>query len=389
MREADFHIHARKHLVKVNSYLAYIPPKLPPQIVWSNALVQSVTQAERALGQLAGLGRTLPNPHLLIRPFLQREAVLSSQIEGTQASLSDVLLFDAGQRVAEGQSDLLEVRNYIRALEYGLDSGNQLPMSRRLWCELHARLMEGVRGENRAPGEFRRTQVWIGPQGASVDESRFVPPPAGPELERCLNELEMFLHERSQFPSVIRLAMVHYQFETIHPFLDGNGRIGRLLITLMLCQEQILPQPLLYLSAFFERHRSRYYDLLLAVSQQEAWESWFVFFCQGVTEESADAVNRARRLLDLQAQYVQRQRSAITGKLVNMLFTSIVVNNRMVAKELKLTESAAQRHLNQLLEQGILREVTGWKRNRVYMAHEILAILNQPIMSSPPPDSIQ
>ncbi len=387
MREDGFNINARKHLSKAGGYLTYVPPKLPPNILWSDSLVRKIGQAERALGQLAGLGRTLPNPHLLIRPFLQREAVLSSQIEGTQASLSDVLLFDAGRGIEQEPPDVMEVRNYIRALEHGLERIKTLPMSRRLWCELHERLMQNVRGENRMPGEFRRSQVWIGPQGTSAQESRFVPPPPGPELERCLNELEMFIQSPSDLSSVVRLAMVHYQFETIHPFLDGNGRIGRLLITLMLCQDNILPQPLLYLSAFFERNRQRYYELLLTVSQQEAWEAWLSFFCQGVAEEATDAVNRARGLLDLQAKYVKQQKSLVTINLVDLLFERVAVNTRYVVKALKLTPSVAQRHINLLVDQAVLREITGNKRNRVYVATEILELLNKPTMTAPSTDA--
>ena len=245
-------------------YWAFVPNNLPPTIEWDTALVSQVSRADLAVGTLSGLGETLPNPHLLIYPFIRREAVLSSRIEGTQSSLSDLLLFEATQ--VEKQRDVKEVQNYVHAMEYGLKRLNELPLSLRFIRELHGILMEGVRGELATPGEFRQSQNWIGSAGATLNEATFVPPPVT-EMQECLSQLEKFLHSDTRLPPVVQAAMVHYQFETIHPFLDGNGRIGRLLVTLLLCQKNVLSKPLLYLSAFFEQHRPEYYEILLKVSQ--------------------------------------------------------------------------------------------------------------------------
>ena len=256
-------------------YWAFVPNPLPPKLEWDNALVSLISKADIAVGTLSGLGETLPNPHLLIYPFIRREAVLSSRIEGTRSSLSDLLLFEATK--IEKQRDVKEVQNYVHAMEYGLKRLNELPLSLRFIRELHSILMEGVRGEQATPGEFRQSQNWIGPPGCTLDEAIFIPPPV-PQMQECLNQLEDFLHTEKDLPLLVRLALVHYQFEAVHPFLDGNGRIGRLLITLFLCQRKVLTKPLLYLSAFFERHRQDYYDLLLKVSREAGWREWIEFF---------------------------------------------------------------------------------------------------------------
>ena len=230
------------------------------------------------MSELAGAARTLPNPHLLIGPFIRREAVLSGRIEGTQASLSDLFFFEASGAADPAVPDVREVSNYVKALEHGLARLDALPISLRLIREIHAKLMEGVRGEHLTPGEFRRSQNWIGAPGCTLMEAIFVPPPEE-EMMECLGELEKYLHEPSALLPLVRLALVHYQFETIRPFLDGNGRIGRLLITLLLCAEGLLSEPLLYLSAYFERHRQDYYRCLLDVSHAGQWSHWISFFC--------------------------------------------------------------------------------------------------------------
>ena len=274
-------------------YSAFIPRPLPPPLSWTDDLISALSEADRALGQLAGLGRLLPNPHLLIRPFLHREAVLSSRIEGTQASLSDVFAYEANQPLLfELPSDTREVYNYVRALEYGMERLATLPLSLRLLREIHAVLMEGVRGASQTPGQFRDRQNWIGTPGCAARDAIFVPPPVS-EMMAVLGDFERYLHAESHLPPLIRIGLIHYQFETIHPFLDGNGRIGRLLITLLLCAWDLLPQPLLYLSAYFERWRDAYIDLLYAVSQRGAWNAWLVFFLQGIAIQARDAVARA------------------------------------------------------------------------------------------------
>jgi Fic family protein len=280
---------------------AFVPNPLPPKLLWDNSLTGTISAATLALGRLDGVARDLPNPHLLIRPFLSREAVLSSQIEGTQASIPDLLLFEIDEKVEQGVPDVREVVNYVRTLEFGLNRRTSLPLSLRLIRDLHRVLMEGVRGKDRQPGEFRRSQVHIGPEGAGLENATFVPPPPA-QLTRLLDQLEKFLHAPSDLPPVVRLALVHYQFEAIHPFLDGNGRVGRALITLMLCLDGILSLPMLYLSAYFHRTRQEYYQRLLDVSLKGCWTEWIGYFAQGVTSEAMDAVNRTQMLKKLQTR---------------------------------------------------------------------------------------
>lgn len=362
----------------IDGYLAFVPDPLPPKLDWSDALVSLTSKADIALGTLAGLGENLPNPHLLIYPFVRKEAVLSSRIEGTQSSLSDLLLFEATK--AEKQGDVKEVQNYVRAIEYGLKRLEELPLSLRLIRELHAILMEGVRGERATPGEFRQSQNWIGPPGCTLNDATFVPPPVA-EMKEALDQLEKFLHADTQLPPLVELALIHYQFETIHPFLDGNGRIGRLLVTLFLCQRCILNRPLLYLSAFFERHRQEYYDHLLRVSQRGAWQQWLEFFMQAVVNQSHDAVRRARRLLDLHRTYhqtsIEKRLTPTAAELVELIFVKPVLNARVAQESLKVTYPGAQKAINALVEQGILAEITGGKRNRAYAARKILEILEE------------
>jgi len=362
----------------VDGYWAFVPNPLPPQLTWDSPLASLASRADLALGTLSGLGETLLNPHLLIYPFVRKEAVLSSRIEGTQSSLSDLLLFEATK--AEKQQDVREVQNYVRAMEHGLKRLEELPLSLRLIRELHTILMEGVRGERATPGEFRQSQNWIGPPGCILNDATFVPPPVA-EMKEALDQLEKFLHADTQLPPLVELALIHYQFETIHPFLDGNGRIGRLLITLFLCQCGILNKPLLYLSAFFERHRQEYYQYLLGVSQNGAWRQWIEFFLQAVVEQSDDAVKQARRLLDLHQNYRQtslgKRLPPTAVELVELIFVRPVLNTRVVQEYLKVTFPAAQKAIKSLIEEGILAEITGGKRNKAYAAKEILGILEE------------
>jgi Fic family protein len=364
----------------VDGYWAFVPNPLPPKLDWDDALVSLTSRADLAMGTLSGLGETLPNPHLLIYPFIRREAVLSSRIEGTQSSLSDLLLFEATK--VEKQRDVKEVQNYVRAMEYGIKRLSELPVSLRLIRELHAILMEGVRGERATPGEFRRSQNWIGPPGCTLNDATFVPPPV-PEMNEALGRLEKFLHMDKDLPPLVELALVHYQFETIHPFLDGNGRIGRLLITLFLCQRGILPKPLLYLSAFFERYRQEYYDCLLEISQKGAWRQWIEFFLRAVVDQANDAVQRSRRLLELHQNYYQvsldKRLPQTAERLVELIFARPVLIARAVQAALDVTFPAAQNAINALVAEGILAEITGGKRNKVYAANAILEILEEDI----------
>lgn len=360
-------------------YWAFLPAALPPELTFSPTLVAALSAADRALGELKGLGATLSNPRLLIRPLARREAVLSSRIEGTRASLDDLLAYEVTQlSFLEPGSDVREVHNYVRALEYGLERINMLPVSLQLIREVHAQLMEGVRGDVWTPGEFRRSQNWIGPAGSTLETAPYVPPPVD-DMLMALNALENFIHAPSDLPPLLRLGLIHYQFEAIHPFLDGNGRVGRLLIALLLSAWQLLPQPLLYLSAYFESNRRAYYELLLAVSQRAAWEDWLLYFLDGVKLQSQDAVKRIGRLQTLRAEYqaqIQARRAPTRLlRVVDLIFAQPVITTRQVETALGINFAGAQRLVDQLIQAGLLREITGGRRNRIYRVDEILAIL--------------
>lgn len=369
------------------SYHAFVPHPLPPDLPLDTALVRTLSDADRALGELAGLGRTISNPNLLIRPFIHREAVLSSRIEGTRADLTDLYAYEAGQLALSGvqrpppESDVHEVLNYVHALEYGLQRLVTLPVSLRLLRELHERLMTGVRGNSATPGEFRRSQNWIGRPGSTLNDAEFVPPPV-PEMQDALYELEKYFHQECPYPPLVRIGMIHYQFESIQPFLDGNGRIGRLLISLLLVHWELLPLPLLYLSAFFERQRQDYYALLLAVGKRSAWREWLVFFLRGVQEQARDAVARAKRLQDLQLEWRQRlqatpRTSALLLQLVDELFQTPALTVPQVQKLLNVTYRAANQMVARLVHENILHPVPGQSRNRQFLAQRIVDILNE------------
>ena len=369
----------------LEGYPTFVPYPPPAELPLDPTLIAELSAADRALGQLSGVGVILPNPHLLIGPFSRREAVSSSRIEGTEASLSDLFFFEAAPSMKPRVGDVREVHNYVTALEYGLSRHRELPISLRLLREMHERLMEGVRGENKTPGEFRRTQNWIGSPGCSLEEATFVPPPTA-EMHEALHLFENYLHARTVLPPLVRLAVIHYQFEVIHPFLDGNGRIGRLLIALLLCVENLLPQPLLYLSSYFEHHRTEYYDHLLQVSQLRRWNEWIRFFLRGVAEQATDAVTRAHRVLELQQQFHERchsvRSSALLLKLVDSLFVCPVTTTSFVRRHLEITPTAAKNNIDKLIARGILREVTGRKRNRIYVAEQILRTIEDPQVTS-------
>jgi len=355
---------------------AFVPSPLPPKLTVSWELSDALARAQGSVGHLRGIGRVLPNPHLLIHPFARREAVLSSRIEGTQASLGDLLLFEIGSSAYE-RNDVHEVANYVGALEYGFGRLQELPVSLRLIRELHAKLLTGVRGESGDPGEFRSVQNWIGKPGTKIADATYVPPPVA-EMDVALDAFEKFLHAESHLPALIRLALVHYQFEAIHPFLDGNGRVGRLLITLLLHTEKLLDQPLLYLSAFFERNRDEYYERLLAVSTQGAWSEWIDYFLRAVHEQAVDAVNRANDLLALRDQYANRmtaaRQSTLLLAMIDRLFQSPAVTIASAARDLGVTYASAKQNVEKLVAAGIL-EPLSTTRNKAYMAREILALI--------------
>jgi Fic family protein len=361
------------------SYYAFFPNPLPPKVEWTAPFVQALSRADRALGELSARGSALPNPYLLVRPFIRREAVLSSRIEGTRANLTDVYTYEAVQLsfFAAGQ-DVREVHNYVLALDYGIERLHELPVSLRLIRELHERLMAGVRGQEWQPGEFRRSQNWIGPPGSTLQTAVFIPPPVA-EMNDALGDLEKFIHQATDLPPLVRLGLIHYQFEAIHPFLDGNGRIGRLLLVLLLADWKLLAQPLLYLSAYFEQHRQAYYDLLLGVSQRGQWVEWLTFFLDGIHSQAVDAVTRVQRLQELRLSYRQemarKTRSTAVLEVVDLLFARPVITVNQAVQELGLTYAAANRHIGFLVEQGLLEEITGQARNRVYQARGIIAAI--------------
>lgn len=355
-------------------YWAYVPNPLPPALELGG-FARLLEEVGLAIGDLNGAGRLLPNPHLLIRPFIRREAVLSSRIEGTQASLSDLLFFEAAPELPQPAPDVREVANYVKALNHGLDALGKLPLSLRLARDIHRVLMDGVRGGHADPGEFRRTQNWIGPPGCTLNEATFVPPPVQ-EMHACLKDWEAFLHTR-ELPLLIQAALIHYQFEAIHPFIDGNGRVGRLFITLFLAERGVLPQPLLYLSAFFEKHRDAYYENLLRVSTHGAWDEWIAFFLRGVRSQALEGVARMRGLLALKDRYHitasgHGRASGTSYRLLDCLFDTPVITARMVKDRLRLTYPSAQAAIQRLVDARILEEVTGQQRGRVYVAREIL-----------------
>lgn len=363
----------------LQGYWTFIPNPLPPALTYTPDLVALLSDADRALGTLAGLGRMLPNPNLLVVPYIRREAVLSSRIEGTQTALSDLFFFEASRIVPPRAPDVQEVINYVRAMTYGLERLRELPLSLRLVCEIHGQLMEGVRGQERTPGEFRRSQNWIGPPGCTLNDATYVPPPPQPEMWELLDNWEKFLHAPAPMPPLIQCAVMHHQFESIHPFLDGNGRVGRLLIILLLCERGHLPQPLLYLSAFFERHRDQYYEWLQVVRKRGDWDGWLRFFLRGVVTQSNDAVDCAQRILSVRETYRQRLQEARASTaaltLLDELFLNPYVTAQRTLERLRVSFLTAQNTIRRLEEAGIVREITGQQRNRVYCAIDLLRVI--------------
>ena len=360
-------------------YSAYLPEPLPPPLSWSPELVATLSAADRAVGRLAGEGRRLPNPHLLIRPFVRREAVLSSRIEGTQATLGELLAAEAGVAVERSPADLREVANYVAALEYGVARLERLPLSLRLVRELHERLMRGVRGDVATPGELRRSQNWIGPAGCTLANASFVPPPPD-RLMDCLGAWESFLHDESM-PPLAHAALVHSQFEAIHPFLDGNGRVGRLLITLLLIVRDVLPSPLLYLSAWFEATRPQYYARLSAVTERGEWEEWLAYFLEGTTTQAEDALGRIGRIDALLADWREQLatgRSRAPERALERFVENPFWSAGRLAEGLGVAFTTAQRAIERLRSAGIVEPVGEAKRNRVYCARALLEILEEP-----------
>lgn len=359
---------------------AFVPAPLPRALELSAGTTLLLDEASRAVAYLAGVGETLVNPMLLIRPFLRREAVLSSRIEGTQASLSDLYEFEAGA-VKSAAGDTGEVSNYVLAVEHGQERLAELPICGRLVNELHAILLKGVRREDQSLGQWRNEQVWIAAEGTPVEQARFVPPPhsAVPDL---MADWEQFVNDAERMPPLIACALMHYQFETIHPYRDGNGRIGRALITLFLIQRRILPIPLLYLSAYFESHRAAYYDHLLGVSRNGDWGPWLKYFLSGVLEQARDATVRSRRIRDLRDEYQQRvqatRASTNAVRLVDELFAHPYLNAEFAGNVLGLTKQGARNILERLVALEIV-EVYRDTWPYLYVARELVRTVEEPI----------
>ena len=365
--------------IRQPAYWAYVPNPLPPKIEVDWELVRLLSRAESKLGELSGVGQLLPEVHRLIQPLLiRRESVTSSRIENTQSGLDDLFLFEADESRPSPMPDVREVINYVRAMEYGVKRLENLPISSRFICEIHGILLDGVRGDSATPGEMRKSQNWIGSPGGTLMDASYIPPPL-PEMKECLSALEKYINFNAIEPALIQCALVHYQFEAIHPFLDGNGRLGRLLITFMLLEKKLLSQPLLYLSDFFEQYKDEYYRLLLNVSRKGDWKAWLTFFLNGVRQQSEDALATVQKLLDPQKQYRevatgQRVPKIVTG-LIDHLFSGPIVSISRLSKAWKTPFPTVKRGVDYLVEEGILEEITNRQRNRLFVAHEIYYII--------------
>jgi len=381
MDPSDFRDTRTGKLVPTIKGFAFLPNPLPPDLLDLAELVPALSRAERALGELSGIGRTLPNPFLLVRPFMRREAVASSKIEGTVTDLSQLFLFELDQDTSRAPSDAKEVWNYVRALEFALGQLDTLPISGRLIKETHRILLTGVqthRGAHIVPGEYRTDQNWIGAR--LIENARFVPPPPQ-EVNNAMSDLEKYIHlDDPELPLLIRLALIHYQFETIHPFPDGNGRVGRLLIPLILCARKEISQPLLYLSPYFEKHYDEYIDRMLSVSTHGLWGSWIAFFLDAVEESCREAIEKAQALQDLQEQCrdkVQRARSsALLGRLIDLLFEHPAITIPYAAGRLNITYNAAKNNIERLVEDGILRPGSDEVRPKVFFADAVIETLS-------------
>ena len=365
-------------------YHAFIPAALPPNpsITFDDVFLDVLSRADRAVGRLDGCAETLPNSELFVFMYIRKEAVLSSQIEGTQASLMDVLEFEAAARDAV-PTDVGDVFNYVAAMNYGLARLRTLPLSLRLIREIHAKLLSDIRGDRDA-GEFRATQNWIGPTGSPLKDAVFVPPPPQ-QMYIALGNLEKFLHDKNPMPYLVRAGIAHAQFETIHPFVDGNGRLGRLLITFMLCERKILRKPLLYLSHFFKKHRSEYYDRLQAVRETGQWEQWLKFFLTGVAEVAEEATRTARKIVQLR----EHDRKLVTNNvarstsraltLLENLYRQPVVSMSKISEVCGVTFQRASDLAKQFSSIGILKEITGQKRHQLFAYARYLAVLGEPV----------
>lgn len=389
MKPGNFDDAQREYCRKtLEGYYAFYPRPLPPELEIDWSLMRLISQADQAMGELSGAGQLLPNPHLLIRPYLRREAILSSRIEDTHADMGQLALFEEEEDGDDLRTpDVREVANYVCALERGLERVKELPISIRLIKELHAILLRDVRGgeSTKTPGEFRRSQNWIGPKGCTLTEATYVPPPPG-EILGILGQWETYLHADTPEPALVKVALMHYQFEAIHPLLDGNGRIGRLLITLFLCDHGCLSQPLLYLSGFSDETREDYYRHLLNVSQKGAWREWVEYFLRGVRLQAQYALKDTQTILEWYERYQTRLKCGKrvpqeAPRVLDRIFANPVISIARHAERMDVSYHNAKRGVEYWVEEGLLVEATGQKRNRIFVANAILNLMAGP---SPP-----
>jgi len=376
-------------MAQASGYLAYVPAPLPPDpaVTLDGEAIDLLSRADQALGKLDGVATLLPNPDLFVGMYVRKEALLSSQIEGIDSTLDEVIRFEEGVEPVEGKRlhDTVEVVNYVRALNHGIRRLADLPLSLRLIREIHAELMRGVRGDGKAPGEFRVTQNWIGARGANLADATFVPPPV-PDMKSALDSFEKFLHERREHPErahhpvIVECALVHAQFETIHPFLDGNGRLGRLLIALLLHERRVLSQPLLYISLYLKGNRLEYYDRLTAVRKNGDWEGWIKFFLKGVEQTGLEAVATAKKVIAFR-EHAVRAASALGPtelKLLEFLFGHPLTDIQTAQKQLGVSYNTAAGAIGKLEKANLLKEMTGRQRNRIFRFFAYLDLFDSP-----------
>ena len=369
---------------QTTGYDAFIPNDLPPNppINIDDEMQDLLSQADRKLGRLDGITEILPNPELFVAMYVKKEAVLSSQIEGTQASMIDILNTQDEKGPDYDPDNIREVVNYVNAISYGLNRLETLPFSLRLLREIHQVLLTNVRGATKNPGEFRKSQNWIGPAGCTLESASFIPPSPN-EMLKAMGALESFFYEEDYMPALIKIALIHAQFETIHPFLDGNGRMGRLLITFWLCQKKILAQPLLYISYYFKQNRTEYYECLNKVRFNGDWENWVKFFLKGVAETSDEATNSAKAILSLKNKYSKILYEVDNGnssyqRLLDLLFEYPIISKKQAAELLSVSEPTGATICNEFVKLGILVDATPEKkRYKKYKFAEYVNILQK------------
>jgi Fic family protein len=369
-------IRAGRFVRQIAGYRAFVPAPLPPNppLAMGAEMIRLLSDADRALGRLDGVTSILPNTDLFMAMYVRQEAVLSSQIEGTQSTLEDVLQFEIDENGRNLPKDIHDVVNYVHAMNHGLERLKELPLCNRLIREIHGVLTSGVRGGDRTPGEFRRTQNWIGPAGCTLNTASFVPPSVA-DMNDALDQLERFLHDRASLPHLIHCGLAHAQFESIHPFLDGNGRVGRLLVTFLLCERDILHRPLLYLSAYLNARRIEYYDRLTAIRFDGDWEGWLKFFLRGVFEVSVAATRTARHILDLRESH---RKLVENPDLLEYLFEQPIVTVNMVKARFDCTFATAGKLIARYVTEGLLREITGRQRDRIFRYDSYLTLFESP-----------